>query len=238
MQIIFVDTPGMHRPRTSLGTRLNAITDQQISGVDIVLFLIPANERIGPGDRHIIEHINSIKSSVTKLAVVTKIDTVSKEQLALQLVQVDQLNVFDTIIPVSSVKDNNLDQLLEVLRQKLPKGEFLYEPDQLTDESWQSMVSEFVRGAVLEELNDELPHSLLVRVNERVDNIIYLNLYIERTSQKGIIIGKGGERIRRIRQIATRLAREILGNDIVLNLQVKVAKDWQRNPKLLDRFGI
>jgi GTP-binding protein Era len=243
-QIVFVDTPGIHRPRTLLGERLNAVTDEQLTTVDVILFLTPADEQIGPGDRHIIKHLAQMSSKHNKLvAVVTKTDKITPDKLVEHLISVDQLEgevgvKFDAIVPTSARTDNNIEDLLRVVTDYLPESELLYSADQLTDESWQDMVSEVVRGAALESLNQELPHSLMVQINERVDDTIYVNLFVERDSQKGIILGKGGENIKRIRKSATKLAREIIGeDDVKLNLQVKIAKDWQRNPKTLQKFG-
>jgi GTP-binding protein Era len=237
-QIIFVDTPGIHRPRTLLGKRLNAITDEQLSQVDVLLFLTPADEKMGPGDEFILKHAKQIASKRIKLyAVVTKIDKVKPQALIERLGLLQEKYHFDHIIPLSAAKDNNLDELVRVLVEALPESDFLYDSETLTDESWQSMVAEAVREAALSRLQQELPHSLVVQVVEKVEDVVYVNLYVERDSQKGIILGKGGENIKQIRKGSTRVAREILGNEVHLNLQVKVAKNWQQDTKLLQKFG-
>lgn len=238
LQIIFVDTPGIHRPRTLLGKRLNAITDEQLSNVDVLLFLTPADEPMGPGDEFILKHAQQIASKRIKLyAVVTKIDKVKPQALIERLSLLQEKYHFDHIIPLSARRDENLEELISVLGKALPEGDFLYDTETITDESWQSMVAEAVRESALSKLKQELPHSLVVQVVERVGDTVFVNLYVERDSQKGIILGHGGENIKQIRKRSTQVAREILGREIRLNLQVKVAKNWQQDTKLLQKFG-
>jgi GTP-binding protein Era len=237
-QIVFVDTPGIHRPRTLLGKRLNAMVDEQLTMVDVILWLTPADEPIGKGDHHILQHLVEVASNrIPLLCVVTKIDKVKKTQLMKHLFEASEAAKFREIIPMSAKTGENLGRFLDVLFDYLPPGPLLYDKSQLTDESWQDMCSEIVRGAALESLNDELPHSLTVSFVERVDDTIYINLYVERDSQKGIILGAQGANIAQIRRRATRLIREMLNERVTLNLQVKVAKNWQTNTKLLNRLG-
>jgi GTP-binding protein Era len=237
-QIIFVDTPGIHRPRTLLGKRLNSVVDEQLTTVDIILWLTPADEKLGRGDKYILEHLVQIANNkIPLICVVTKIDKVSKLELIQHIDEVSKLADFKEIIPVSAKTDENLEVISKVLVDLLPAGPLLYDKDQSTDESWQNMCTEIVRGAALEDLENELPHSLTVQFIERVEDTIYLSLFIERDSQKGIIIGKGGERIAKIRKRSERIVRQMLGEHIHLNLKVKVAKNWQSDPKLLEKLG-
>jgi GTP-binding protein Era len=235
-QMIFVDTPGLHKPKTLLGERLNQISQEQISNTDIILFLTPADEEIGPGDRRIVEQIK--QKSTRKVVALTKIDKVEKVRLRDKVLEIVEVFGDVDVVPVSAKCDDNLVELIRTLVEYLPEGELLYSKDDLTDESWQSMVAEVVRQAALESLDDELPHSLMVQVNEKDGDTIFVNLFVERDSQKGIIIGKRGENIKKIRRSATPTAREIMQNDdIELSLSVKVAKNWQKDTKLLHKFG-
>lgn len=190
-QMIFVDTPGIHRPKTLLGKRLNQMVDEQITSVDLILFLSPADEKIGKGDNLIINHLKQLKRSGSKIvAVVTKIDKVKPEKLLEHLTDLSAIEIFTDFIPVSAKTDENLNKLIELILKYLPISEQLYD-DIITDESKYDMISEVVRASALEDLNNELPHSLAVQVDEIVDNEIYINLFVERDSQKAIIIGKG-----------------------------------------------
>ncbi|MDR1448382.1 MAG: GTPase Era [Candidatus Ancillula sp.] len=237
-QLVFVDTPGIHRPRTLLGKHLNTMVKEQLAAVDAILWLTPADEEIGRGDRYILDHLARMKQNKTPLlAVVTKVDKVDKTVLFEHLKSTDIAAHFDEIIPVSAKTDENLEHLLNVLAKYMPQCEFYYSDEQLTDESWQNMCEEVVRGELLEHLNDELPHSLMVKFVERVNDVIYLNLFVERDSQKGIIIGKNGDTLRRVRKSSTKIIREIIPECVQLELHVKVAKNWQTDPRQLRKLG-
>lgn len=237
-QMVFVDTPGIHKPRTLLGDRLNTITSEQLTNVDIIMHLLPANEKIGPGDKYILDTLKQIHSKRIKLfAIITKTDLTKPTDLIAKIAEISELYGYDEIIPVSAKSEYNVSELVSTLYNHLADGDFLYDLETLTDESWQSMTAEIVREAALDNMSDELPHSLMVTVNERVEDTIYINIFIERDSQKGIIIGKNGTNIARIRKSATKSVREILGGKITLNLQVKVAKNWQKDPRRLREFG-
>jgi GTP-binding protein Era len=244
-QIILVDTPGLHRPRTLLGKRLNELVRNTYSEVDAIGLCIPADERIGPGDRWIVEQIRSTAPKTQLIAVVTKIDKTPKDKLAAQLVAVSEL-VGDSaeVVPVSAVTGEQVDVLIDVLTTALPPGPAYYPDGELTDEPEEVLMAEFIREAALEGARDELPHSLAVvieEVNPREgrDDLIDVQaiLYVERDSQKGIVIGKGGARLREVGTAARSQIEKLLGTKVYLELRVKVAKNWQRDPKQLGRLG-
>jgi GTP-binding protein Era len=244
-QIILVDTPGLHRPRTLLGKRLNDLVRDTYSEVDAIGLCIPADEAVGPGDRWIVEQIRSTAPRTQLIAVVTKIDKTPKDKLAAQLVAVSEL-VGDSaeVVPVSAVSGEQIDVLIGVLSAVLPPGPAYYPDGELTDEPEETLMAEFIREAALEGARDELPHSLAVVIDEinpregRDDLIdVHAILYVERDSQKGIVIGKGGERLREVGTAARGQIEKLLGTKVYLELRVKVAKNWQRDPKQLGRLG-
>lgn len=244
-QIILVDTPGLHRPRTLLGQRLNDLVKDTYSEVDVIGWCIPADEKIGPGDRWIYEQIRAVAPKTTLVAVVTKIDKVRKDRVAAQLVAVSELVGPDVeIVPVSATAADNLDELIGVLAAQLPPGPAFYPDGELTDEPEETLMAELIREAALEGVRDELPHSLAVVIEEvepregREDLIdVHAILYVERDSQKGIVIGKGGARLREVGTAARTQIEKLLGTRVFLDLRVKVAKNWQRDPKQLGRLG-
>jgi GTP-binding protein Era len=244
-QIVLVDTPGLHRPRTLLGKRLNDLVRDTYAEVDVIGLCIPADEAIGPGDRWIVEQIRSIAPKTTLVVVVTKIDKVPKDQLAAQLAAVGELVGSGTeIVPVSAVSGEQIDVLIDVLVAALPPGPAYYPDGELTDEPEEVLMAEFIREAALEGLGDELPHSLAVVIDEvspregRDDLIdVHAVLYVERDSQKGIVIGRGGARLRDVGTRARSQIEKLLGTKVYLELHVKVAKNWQRDPKQLGRLG-
>jgi GTP-binding protein Era len=241
-QIILVDTPGLHRPRTLLGKRLNDLVDTTLSGVDVIGFCIPANEKIGPGDNFINEQLGEFRRAKL-VAVVTKCELVSKTALADQLQAVSALRDWADIVPVSALGDDQLDVLTDVLIGLLPLGPALYPADAVTDETIESRICELIREAALEGVHDELPHSLAVTIDEMnqregknmVD--IHANVWVERDSQKGIIVGRGGERIKDVGSKSRVEIEKLIGQKVFLNIRVKVAPDWQRDPKQLGRLG-
>ncbi|GAQ32367.1 GTPase Era [Mycobacterium pseudoshottsii JCM 15466] len=244
-QIILVDTPGLHRPRTLLGKRLNDLVRDTYSEVDVIGLCIPADESIGPGDRWIIEQIAATAPKVKLVVIVTKIDKVPKDQVAAQLVAVSELVTNSAeIVPVSAVTGAQVEVLIDVLARTLPQGPAYYPDGELTDEPEEVLMAELIREAALEGVHDELPHSLAVVIDEvspregREDLIdVHAVLYVERDSQKGIIIGKGGARLREVGTAARSQIEKLLGTKIYLDLRVKVAKNWQRDPKQLGRLG-
>jgi GTP-binding protein Era len=247
-QIILVDTPGLHRPRTLLGQRLNDLVKGTYSEVDVIGLCIPADEKIGPGDRWIHEQIRAIAPNTTLIAIVTKIDKVSKDRVAAQLMSVSELVGPDTeIVPVSATTGDNLDVLTDLLAAQLPPGPAFYPDGELTDEPEEMLMAELIREAALEGVHDELPHSLAVVIEEITpregrDDLnplvdVHAILYVERDSQKGIVIGKGGTRLREVGTAARTQIEKLLGTKVYLDLRVKIAKNWQRDPKQLGRLG-
>jgi GTPase len=241
-QLIIVDTPGMHRPRTLLGERLNTIVQDTLAEVDIIGLCVPANEKIGPGDKYINEQLDRFPRA-KKVAIVTKVDATSRPAVAEQLQAVSELREWDAIIPISSLTNIQLDVLARELIALLPESPPLYPSDAVTDEGLESRISELIREAVLEGVEDELPHSIAVTIDdmsEREDRDmldIYANLFVERDSQKGIIIGHRGERLQDVGARARAQIEALVGKQVFLSLRVKVAKDWQRDAKQLGRLG-
>lgn len=254
-QLVLVDTPGLHRPRTLLGQRLNEEVLAALGEVDVIGFCLPADERTGPGDRWIAEQVAAVRRTPV-VALVTKTDRVrSREDLAKRLLEVVALGEgagrpFADVVPVSATAGEQVDVVADVLVAHLPPGPPLYPAGELTDEPEAVMVAELVREAALEGVRDELPHSLAVVVEEmaprlgedgqpRADGLVDVHawLYVERDSQKGIIIGKGGARLREVGTTARASIEALLGTRVHLDLRVKVAKDWQRDPRQLARLG-
>jgi GTP-binding protein Era len=241
-QLIIVDTPGMHRPRTLLGERLNSLVQTTLGDVDVIGFCIPADEKIGPGDRYINEQLDSFPRA-KKVAIVTKIDQVGKDRVGRQLLAVSELREWDTIVPVSATSHLQLDVLAAELIALLPRSEKLYPDDQVTDEGLESRIAELIREAALEGVRDELPHSIAVTIDDMTQRDdkdlleIYANLWVERDSQKGIIIGPKGARLGDVGRRAREEIEPLVGSQVYLNIRVKVAKDWQRDAKQLGRLG-
>lgn len=241
-QLIVVDTPGIHRPRTLLGERLNSLVQSTLGDVDVIGFCVPADEKVGPGDRFINERLDEFPRA-KKVAIVTKTDAASKSAVADQLLAVSALREWDTIIPLSAVRHDQLDLLVEELIRLLPVSPQLYPDDTVTDEQLVDRIAEYIREAVLEDVRDELPHSLAVTIDDIVERDdkpitdIYANLFVERDSQKAIVIGKGGSRLRAIGETARKQIEPLVGGKVFLSIRVKVAKEWQRDPKQLGRLG-
>ncbi|MCF3143413.1 GTPase Era [Streptomyces platensis] len=250
-QLVLVDTPGLHKPRTLLGERLNDVVRTTWSEVDVIGFCLPADQKIGPGDRYIAGELADIKKT-PKVAIVTKTDLVDSKALAAQLIAIDQLGKelgieWAEIIPVSAVGDAQVSLLADLLVPMLPESPPLYPEGDLTDEPEQVMVAELIREAALEGVRDELPHSIAVVVEEMLPREdrpadkplldIHANVYIERPSQKGIIIGPKGKRLKEVGMKSRKHIEALLGTPVFLDLHVKVAKDWQRDPKQLRKLG-
>ncbi|MCH9666435.1 MAG: GTPase Era [Actinomycetia bacterium] len=247
-QIVLVDTPGLHRPRTLLGQRLNDLVKGTYSEVDVIGLCIPADEKIGPGDRWILEQIRAVAPKTVLIAIVTKTDKVSKDRIAEQLMAVSGLVGPDTeIVPVSATSGAQLEVLIDVLVAQLQPGPAFYPDGELTDEPEEVLMAELIREAALEGVRDELPHSLAVVIEEVEERPgrpadqaltdVRAVLYVERDSQKGIVIGKGGARLREVGTAARTQIEKLLGAKIYLDLRVKIAKNWQRDPKQLGRLG-
>jgi GTP-binding protein Era len=238
-QLVLVDTPGLHRPRTLLGERLNDLVRATWSEVDVVGLCVPADQPVGRGDRFITGEIARLRATV--IAVVTKTDLVDRARLAAQLVAVAELAEFAEVVPVSAVTGDRLDVLVEVMTSYLPVSPQLYPDELLTEEPEQVLAAELIREAALEGVRDELPHSIAVVVEEmpREGDLtrVYADLYVERPSQKAIVIGHRGTRLREVGTRARAQLEELLGTRVYLDLHVRVAKDWQRDPRQLRRLG-
>ena len=247
-QLVLVDTPGLHRPRTLLGQRLNDIVRTTLAEVDVVCFCVPADEKVGPGDRYLAAELRRLSPRTPVVAGVTKADVVTdRDALGAQLLAVAALGEWAEVVPVSAVAGHQLGLLGDLLAARLPTGPLLYPEGQLTDEPESVLIAEFVREAALEGVRDELPHSLAVTVEEMrareggqgdvglLD--VYVTVWVERPSQKAIVIGRGGRRLKEVGTTARRHIEALLGTRVYLDLHVKVAKDWQRNPKQLRRLG-
>ena len=245
-QIVLVDTPGLHRPRTLLGKRLNDLVRDTYSDVDVIVLCIPVDEAIGPGDRWIYEQIRDVAPRTTLVVAVTKIDKVPKDRVAAQLMAVNELvgEHAAAIVPVSATTGEQVEVLIGVLVDQLKPGPAFYPDGELTDEPEETLMAEFIREAALEGVRDEMPHSLAVVIDEVSpregrDDLIDVRaiLYVERDSQKGIVIGRGGARLKKVGSNARRQIERLLGTKVYLELRVKVAKNWQQDPKLLGRLG-
>jgi GTP-binding protein Era len=242
-QLVIVDTPGLHRPRTLLGERLDSLARSTLTEVDVIGLCVPAPDRVGPGDRYLADELGAIRGTPV-VAIVTKTDLVPRERVAEQLAAVAGLGEWADIVPVSAVTGFQLDVLADVLISHLPPGQPLYPAGELTDEPEQVLVAELIREAALDGVRDELPHSIAVLVEEmgprpgRDDLIdVHAELYVERPSQKAIVIGAGGTRLRDVGSRARQQIEALLGRKIYLDLRVKVAREWQRDPRQLRRLG-
>ena len=246
-QLILVDTPGLHRPRTLLGERLNDMVKESLSDVDCVALCLPADEKIGPGDKFLLDLVK--KTNAPLVAVITKADKISRDDLAMKLIEADQFGEFAEIVPVSAIEGKQVTLLADLLLAQMPECPPLYPKDAISDESEEVMISELIREAALTDVRDELPHSIAVVVEEMSERPrrrgderpplteIHANIFVERDSQKGIVIGRGGSRLKQVGKDAREGIEKLLGTRVYLDLHVKVAKDWQRDPKLLGRLG-
>jgi GTP-binding protein Era len=250
-QLILVDTPGLHRPRTLLGERLNDLVRTTWAEVDVVAVCFPTNEKIGPGDRFIVTVLAMVRRT-PKVANATKTDLASPQRIAEYLQDIVALGAdtgtdWQEIVPVSAVSGDQVQLLADLLVGLMPEGPPLYPDGDLTDAPEEILVAELIREAALEGVRDELPHSIAVVVEEmglregRPDDKplldISANLYVERSSQKGIVIGHQGSRLRQVGTDARKQIEALLGTPVFLDLHVKIAKDWQRDPKQLRKLG-
>ncbi|GEB94283.1 GTPase Era [Microbacterium lacticum] len=242
-QLVIVDTPGIHKPRTLLGQRLNDLVEQVLGDVDVICFLVPATEKVGPGDRRIAASLDGYPRA-KKVAVVTKTDIASREQITERLMEVDSLRSdWAAVIPLSAVAGEQLDVLADELLALMPEGPALYEEGVTTDESIEDRIAEIIREAALDGVRDELPHSIAVTIDDIAERDtgsmtdIYANIVVERDSQKAIIIGHKGSRLAAVGARARAQIEPLVGTKVFLKLHVRVAKEWQRDPKQLGRLG-
>ena len=242
-QLVIVDTPGIHKPRTLLGQRLNDLVEQVLGDVDVICFLVPATEKVGPGDRRIAASLDGYPRA-KKVAVVTKTDIASREQITERLMEADSLRSdWAAVIPLSAVAGEQLDVLADELLTLMPEGPALYEEGVTTDESLEDRIAEIIREAALDGVRDELPHSIAVTIDDIAERDtgsmtdIYANIVVERDSQKAIIIGHKGSRLADVGARARAQIEPLVGTKVFLKLHVRVAKEWQRDPKQLGRLG-
>jgi GTPase len=247
-QLVVVDTPGLHKPRTLLGSRLNDVVRETWAEVDVIGFCVPADAPVGRGDEFIVNELRSVAGRTPVLGIVTKTDIARPEQIAERLTQLSGLMDFAEVLPCSAVDGFQVDLLSDLLVARLPEGPPLYPDGELTDEPEETLVAELIREAALEGVRDEMPHSIAVVIEEMVPREgrhqkaepmldIHANIYVERQSQKGIMIGKGGERLRQVGTDSRRQIEALLGTKVFLDLHVKIAKDWQRDPRQLRKLG-
>jgi GTP-binding protein Era len=251
-QLVLIDTPGLHKPRTLLGERLNDLVRGTWTEVDVVGVCLPADQKIGPGDTYLVNEIAALPKRPQLVAVATKSDLVGSDRMAQHLMSIAGLEqnlgiAWASIVPVSATADDQLDILTDELVALLPEGPMLYPDGEITDEPEETLVAELIREAALEGVRDELPHSITVEVEEMglregrpegkplLD--VYASMIVERDSQKGIIIGHRGSRLREIGASARQQIEALLGTPVYLDLKVKVLKEWQRDPKHLNRLG-
>lgn len=244
-QLVVVDTPGLHKPRTLLGERLNDLVRETYAGVDIIVFCVPADEKVGPGDRFIATELRNVSTPI--FAVLTKTDLMSRDQIGEQLMALAKLGDWAEVVPVSAVDGFQVKLLEDLLVARLPEGPALYPDGELTDEPEQILAAEMIREAALEGVHDELPHSIAVTIEEMLPREgrpadkplldVYATIHVERDSQKAIVLGKGASRLRDVGTTARKQIEVLLGTPVYLDLRVTVAKDWQKDPKQLKRLG-
>ena len=243
-QLIVVDTPGVHRPRTLLGQRLNDLVDTVHGDVDVIAFCAPADEKVGPGDRRIAQSLDGYPRA-RKIALVTKTDAASRDEVMDRLIEVDALREdWDAVIPISSETGDQLDVVADEVLARMPEGPALYPDDVVTDESLEDRIAEIIREAALQDVREELPHSIAVQIDdiaprEDRDDLtdVHASVVVERDSQKAIIIGRKGSRLKEIGARARAELEPLIGTRVFLGLHVRVAKEWQRDPKHLGRLG-
>ena len=247
-QAVLVDTPGIHKPKTLLGHRLNALVNESLDSVDIVMMCLPADELSGAGDEFLAAELAKYPRA-KKFALVTKTDLVAKKNLANRLLTVNELAkgfYWDEIIPISAAIHDQIDLLEKLIGDNLPTGPVFYPADMKSDQKIEQLICELIREAALRDAREELPHSIMVTIDEMAERDekgsrpffdIHATIHVERDSQTGILLGHQGERLK---DIGTRARKDIereLGARIFLGLHVKVSKEWQRDPKLLERLG-
>jgi GTP-binding protein Era len=242
-QLVLVDTPGLHKPRTLLGERLDSLVRSTLTEVDVIGFCVPADGKLGPGDRYLVRELDAVRATPV-VVIVTKTDLVPRDAVAAQLAAVAELGDWADVVPVSAMTGFQLGVLADVLVSHLPEGTPLYPDGELTDEPERHLVAELIREAALEGVREELPHSIAVVVEEMAPRAgredltdVHADMYVERPSQKAIVIGAKGARLKEAGSRARRQIEALLGTRVYLDLHVKVAKDWQRSPRELRRLG-
>ena len=247
-QAVLVDTPGIHKPKTLLGHRLNAVVGESLDSVDLIMMCLPADETSGAGDEFLAQEIAK-HPRAKKFALVTKTDLVSKKNLATRLLGINDLAVgfsWDEIIPISAAIHDQIDLLASLISKNLSEGPAFYPTDMKSDQDISQLICELIREAALRDAREELPHSIMVTIDEMSERKekgsrpffdIHATIHVERDSQTGILLGHKGERLKDIGMRARADIEREMGARIFLGLHVKVSKEWQRDPKLLERLG-
>ena len=240
-QVVFVDTPGMHKPKTLLGSRLNEVARSTLSGVDVIVFMVDGAAGIGRGDEFIAGLLADVPTPV--IAVLNKVDRVGRAGQLPQLARLAELGEWDEIVPLSALTGEQVRTLADLIVARLPEGPAYFEPGQLTDQSPEQLAAEIIREKAITWAREEVPHSIAVLVDEIGPGdsddvqVVHATLYVERDSQKGIVIGKGGTVLRDIGARARPELELLLGSRVYLDLRVKLSKEWQRDPRKLERLG-
>ena len=238
-QIIFMDTPGIHKPQDGLGSFMNTNALNSIYGVDIVLLIAPADEKIGKGDRFIVNRLKEADGPV--YLILNKIDLLSKEQLIQKLAQWKEMFDFKEIIPISALNGDNVEHLLEIIKSDLHEGVMYYPKDHITDHPERFIMAEFIREKILYFTHEEVPHSVAIVIESMTEDEqgvhVMAAIVVDRPSQKAILIGKQGSMIKKIRQNARREMKRFLQTPVTLELFVKVEKNWRIKQKYLREFG-
>ncbi len=243
-QLVLIDTPGLHKPRTLLGSRLNDVVRETWAEVDVIGFCVPADVPVGRGDEFIVNELRSVADRTPVIGIVTKTDLTPPEQIAARLTELNALMTFAEVVPCSAQDGFQVDLVADLFVARLPEGMPLYPEGELTDEPEETLVAELIREAALEGVRDELPHSIAVTIEEMVPHEgreglldVHAVIHVERSSQKGIVIGKGGARLRQVGTDSRRQIEALLGTKVYLDLHVKISKDWQRDPRQLRKLG-
>ncbi|ENH97503.1 GTP-binding protein [Gracilibacillus halophilus YIM-C55.5] len=240
-QVIFIDTPGMHKPKHKLGDFMVKMTENALNEVDAILFMINADEGYGRGDQFIMDKMQNVNKPV--FLVINKIDLVHPDELLPLIQQYKDKYPFEEIVPISALEGNNVNRLMDIFSEYLPEGPQYYPEDHVTDHPERFIISEFIREKVLELTREEIPHSIAVvidQIDERDDDqklLVQATIMVERKSQKGIIIGKQGKMLKQVGMLARQDIERLLGNKVYLELWVKVQENWRNKPNQLQEFG-
>ena len=241
-QLIIVDTPGVHKPHDALGEELNTTALKSLEGIDVIAFLLDAHETLGRGDEWVISQLKNVKNT-PKILVISKADLATEEQINDQIEKANEMIDWDDTIVLSAVTGYHVEEFVNTVVSYLPEGPLWFPKDMQTDQPQEVIIAEFIREKILFTVHDEVPHAIGVVVDEmsydRKKDLhrIYATIYVERDSQKGILVGKGGRTIKHIGTEARKDLEALLGTKVFLDLQVKVKKNWRRDLNLIRRFG-
>jgi GTP-binding protein Era len=240
-QVVFTDTPGIHKPKSLLGRRLNDLARANLTSVDCIVFMVDGQAGIGRGDEFLAGLLTDVGTPV--IAALNKVDRLSKAGQLPALARLAELGDWDEVVPISAATGDNLDVLTDLIVTRMPEGPAYFPPEQVTDQPLEQRVAELIREKAITAMREEVPHSIAVVVDEMVPGrsagvtVISAHLYVERDSQKGIVIGHGGDVLRSIGAQARAELEPLLGTGVYLDLRVKLSKEWQRDPRKLERLG-